>query len=159
MAEFKPCAMSQTEFLRTNFFELAINEIGGFEIQNTNIPNWVVNPIEVGHGNIKTKHAGTVNVEDWEIGLLDLVDLSTSSKLQQWYELCYNWSAGGFLGLASSYKKDGTLTEYAPTGTEQNQYTLKGCWITNIQFGDLSYEDGDKKIMTVTLSVDCVEHL
>lgn len=161
MTDFRPCRMSSVEFLRTNFFTITVPDVcQESAIQTTTVPAWVIDPIEVGHGNIKAKFAGQVNVEDWQITLLDALEQSSeATKWVTWYEKIYKWAGNGFLAsTAANYKKQGTLMEYTPTGTIEHVWILKGIWPNNIAWGELTYEDGDKKVLTVTLSIDCVEH-
>ena len=62
MADFTPLAMSTKEFMRTNFFEILIEGIDPLAINNTTIPDWTHEVIEVGRGGSSIKHVGKSTV-------------------------------------------------------------------------------------------------
>ena len=53
------------------------------------------------------------------------------------------------------YKKDITISILGPVGDVVEKWTLKGAWMVNPNFGDLSWEEGASPIeITISLRFD-----
>ena len=76
----------------------------------------------------------------------------------EWYEKAFKFKSGK-IGKAVEFKRTCTLNEYKPTGKIQNTFELIGVFPVSIHWGELTFEDGDKKLMSITLSIDSVEYI
>lgn len=145
------------EVQRTNNFEVQIVDVGGdtltFAVESTNIPN-ISNPaIEIPHGNAKIKVAGPVEYEDLTIEVKDFIIADTEKIINDWQRQVYD-PVTDAIGFAADYKKTGYLYEFAPDGSNVRTWVLKGVWPNDVDYGQLSQDGGDKKMISMTLSVD-----
>ena len=63
----------------------------------------------------------------------------------------------GRAGYADFYKRDCQLKLVDPVGTVIELWDIKGAFLTNAGFGDVSYEDGAPMEISLTLRFDnCV---
>ena len=58
------------------------------------------------------------------------------------------------MGLAEEYKCDAVVREYTPNGEQYRSWRLVGCWPSGIDYGDMSYDDGGEKQLSVTITYD-----
>ena len=159
MGELGPLFMAADyayEVQRTNNFEVVLQ---GFPKQFTlaveSSPSPVISndPIELAYGNSKVKVAGQASFDDFDIQIKDFIDADLEMLLYQWRGQVYDpWTDR--IGWAKDYKRNGFLHQYAPDGTCQRSWKLWGVWPTNFNGGDFQYDGGDKKLISMTLSVD-----
>ena len=63
-------------------------------------------------------------------------------------------SVTGRDGYSDFYKKDITINVLGPVGDKVEEWTLKGAWITDANFGDMAWETNDPMDITLTLRYD-----
>ena len=63
-------------------------------------------------------------------------------------------SVTGRQGYAAGYKRDVELEMLDPTGAVVQKWILKNAFLTNVDFGDLSYGDDGLATITGTLKMD-----
>lgn len=118
-------------------------------------PQINVSPINVSYGNNKIKFAGLPEFPDSSIVLNDYIGIGVEKILSAWQKLVYDPKTQK-VGLASEYKKDAYLIEYAPDGTQARQWRLVGCWPSQLQLGDFNQEGNTVRQVTITLTYDYV---
>lgn len=125
--------------------------------------------VEARFQNERRKFAGPANVEDMEIVVKDVVTKPVAYALFAWRRRVYTPVAGqadsqlaaaGAVGLASQYKRSGTVLLYGPDGSPaesqgvQRRWRLEGLWPTSFDPGDIDMTSEDMVRLTLTLSVD-----
>lgn len=131
-------------------------EVISLSVTRTSVPHFTQNVIEVRRGNSVLKYAGTPTFNEGSLEVNDYIGADTKSVLMAWQNLSYNVRTEK-VGLASEYKKDCYLVEYAPDGQVVRQWRLHGCWISGISEGDYSSEGNGKKTISATIQYDRAE--
>lgn len=150
---------STYEVQRTNNFRIVfdstIDPSGMIELacDSTGLPTISNDPIELAHGNSKVKVAGQANVDDISVTVKDFIEPDIEQILWKWRLKVYN-PENGKVGWAKNYKKDAVIVQYGPNGEVLRKWQLKGVWPTSLDLGEMSYDGGDKKSITMNLSVD-----
>ena len=108
------------------------------EIQFLNTSTWVV---------------GRYTWDDINITFRDPIGPSTSQAVMEWVRLTSE-SVTGRQGYAAGYKRDVELEMLDPTGAVVQKWILKNAFLTNVDFGDLSYGDDGLATITATLKMD-----
>lgn len=127
------------------FIELACDTAG--------LPTVSNDPIELDYGNSNVKVAGKATVDDVSVAVKDFIEPNIEGILWKWRCKVYN-PATGKVGWAKNYKKAAKIIEYGPNGECKREWVLDGVWPTSLDLGDLDYSSGDKKQITMNLSVD-----
>ena len=78
---------------------------------------------------------------------------STMQAVMEWIRL-HSESVTGRQGYAAGYKRDVELEMLDPTGAVVQKWILKGCFLTNVDFGDLSYAQDELSTISATLRPD-----
>ena len=115
--------------------------------------NTNVGIITIPYGNTKVKYAGLPEISDSDIVYNDYIGKSTERIIAAWHGLVFNPKTET-IGRASVYKKPGLLVETAPDGTRARVWQLKGCWPSNVQYGQYDYNGGATRQITMTLTYD-----
>ena len=93
----------------------------------------------------------------WETISLELYDPIVPSGAQavmEWVRL-HHESVTGRNGYADFYKKDCTINILGPVGDKVEEWTLKGAFITEADFGEITWEDdGTPMVVALTLRFD-----
>ena len=72
----------------------------------------------------------------------------------EWVRL-HHESVTGRNGYADFYKKDCTINVLGPVGDKVEEWTLKGAFIKDADFGEMTWEDdATPALITVTLGID-----
>jgi hypothetical protein len=145
---------------RTNNF---LVEIAGLEGDDQNylvlstqaitLPNETSELIEVRYMNEVRKVAGQTTHEDISWTIRDWVDVAARDALMRWRRQVANPETGG-VGLASTYKKEGSVVFVGPDGVTERVMALQGVWPQSIAPGSFDHESSDKVIIEVTLAID-----
>lgn len=150
---------STYEVQRTNNFRIVFDKTvdpnGYIELacDSTGLPTMTNDPIELSYGNSKVKVAGQATVDDVSVVVKDFIEPDIEKILWDWRLKVYN-PENGKVGWAKNYKKDATIVQYGPNGEVLRKWQLKGVWPTSLDLGELNYDGGDKKSITMNLSVD-----
>lgn len=155
-----PMHMSATrnyEIQRTNHFEVVFDKISSDVTLCVDsagaVGSTTIEPVELAYGNSKVKVAGQVSYEDFELVVKDAIVADTEAKLYDWFREVYDVEKDK-MGWAYKYKRTGRLYQYAPDGSLSRVWKLMGCWPTNFQTSEFTYDGSDKKTITMTISVD-----
>jgi hypothetical protein len=111
---------------------------------------------EVMFKNLSTYYKGKTRVEPITIVFRDAIGPSIYQKLQQWQREHTDFATGKG-GYASTYKKTLTLNIEDPTGAVVQKFFLYGCFITDLDGGELNTESDDIANITMTISFDSYE--
>jgi hypothetical protein len=143
---------------RTNHFEVVITGLPKeltLAVNTFSLPNVTNDPIEVPHGNSRIKFAGqTMFGGSDSLEVIDYVGLDTEKIVNDWRLQVYDPQTDQ-MGVAVDYKKNATITEYAPDHTQLRVWNLEGVWCSGAAFGDsLTMDGSDVKKITMTLAYD-----
>lgn len=144
------------EIQRTNNFELILEGFGDeftLCVESCPLPNVSNDPIELAYGNSKVKVAGQAAFDDIELTVKDAIGADIEAKLWAWRKQVYDPETDK-IGWAADYKRNGRIHQYAPDGTYQRSWRIVGAWPTNFNPGEMNHDGSDKKVISMTLSVD-----
>lgn len=124
-----------------------------FALSTFPLPKSANGIIEQRHVNEMRKFAGNPTFEDLQVVYKDMVDVDIAKILQKWRYSVYNPETGQ-VGLASQYKKTGTITLFAPNGGFVRTWKLIGAWPSNFDPGDADLSGEDTINISVTVTID-----
>jgi hypothetical protein len=105
------------------------------------------------HINVKRKLKGKGDWQDVTITLYDPIVPSAAQAVMDWIRLGHE-SITGRDGYADFYKKDITFYLLGPVGDKIEQWTLKGAFISQANFGDLAFDSNEPATIELTLTYD-----
>lgn len=119
---------------------LQIEGIDAYIVKTAARPQYNTDVLEVGWINATRYLAGKTKFQPMEMSLHDPIAPSGAQQVMEWIRLHYE-SVSGRAGYADFYKRDMQLKLLDPVGTVVELWDLKGCMITTVNFGGLSYEE------------------
>ena len=128
-------------------------EIVRLSVNKASVPHFSQGEISVSRGNTKSYYAGTMEVSDGTLEVVDYIGASGKSVLMAWQRLSGNL-AEGLVGRAVNYKKECILIEYTPDYEKVRSWRLLGCWVKGLSEGEYNQESSDKKVVTATIRYD-----
>lgn len=117
------------------------------------LPKETTEASDISYFNQTIKVAGKTTFDTTTMVLRDAIDYDTEMKFLKWRKKVYDPETGR-MGLAADYKLKATVREYTPNGDEYRSWKLEGCWPSGIDYGEMTYEDGGEKQLSVTLCYD-----
>jgi hypothetical protein len=143
---------------RKNRFILKFDNLGINEwfVESTSRPNIKIAETEIPFLNTSRYVAGRYNWESIDVTFRDPIGPSAAQALMEWVRL-HAESVTGRMGYAAGYKRDLELDMLDPTGVVIEKWLLIGTFLTNVDFGSLSYDDDKLADIKATLRPDyCV---
>nr|DAQ48037.1 MAG TPA: Baseplate wedge protein [Bacteriophage sp.] len=137
----------------TNNSTMSSGDIIELACDSAGLPTTSNDAIELDYGNSNVKVAGKSTTDDISVAVKDFIEPDVENILWQWRMKVYNPETGK-VGWAVNYKKDCMIVQYGPNGEVLRKWKCEGCWPTTLDLGDMDYSSGDKKQITMTLSVD-----
>ena len=116
-------------------------------------PSVQQNSTEIQFLNTSTYVAGRYTWNTINVSFRDPIGPSASQALMEWWRL-HSEAVTGRQGYAAGYKRDVELDLLDPTGVVVQKWILKNCFLTNLNFGDLSYSDDGIAEITATIQMD-----
>jgi len=136
-----------------NRYLMAIDGIPAYMIKTANRPQITFDEVELNHLNIKRFVKGKGTWQTLQVTLYDPVVPSAAQAAMEWIRLSHE-SVTGRDGYSDFYKKDITFNILGPVGDKIEEWTLKGTWIQDAQFGDMDFASSDPVEITLTLRYD-----
>ena len=141
---------------RKNRWIFALEGIDSFLIKTAARPSISIEEQTISYMNSKRYMAGLASFETLALTLHDPIAPSGAQQVMEWVRTHFE-SVSGRAGYADFYKRDCQLKLVDPVGTVIELWDIKGCFLTNAGFGDVSYEDGGMMEVSLTLRFDnCV---
>ena len=132
---------------------LGINE---WYVTSGKRPSAKINVTEIPFLNTSTYVAGRFTWDTIQVTFKDPIGPSASQALMEWFRL-HAESVTGRMGYAAGYKKDIDLEMLDPTGVVVEKWILYGTFLTDVNFGALSYSQDALADITASLRMDrCV---
>ena len=132
---------------------MEIENIPSYLVKAMNRPTIQFETISLDHINVKRKLQGKADWQDITITLYDPIVPSAAQKVMDWIRLGHE-SITGRRGYADFYKKDITFYLLGPVGDKIEQWTLKGAFIQQANFGELDFSSNEVATIELTLSYD-----
>ena len=93
---------------------------------------------------------------EWQplsLTMYDPIVPSAAQSVMEWVRLSHE-SVTGRDGYSDFYKKDVVINVLGPVGDKVEEWTLKGTWIKDAQFGDMDNSANDPVEITLALRYD-----
>jgi|TARA_B100001063_G_C16750692_1_gene550132 hypothetical protein len=141
---------------RKNRWIFAIEGIDAFILKTAARPSFTIGEQEINFINAKRYIAGKMTFDTLSVTLHDPIAPSGSQQVMEWIRTHYE-SVSGRAGYADFYKRDCQLKMLDPVGTVVELWDIKGAFLTNANFGDLSYDGEEPADISLTIRFDnCV---
>lgn len=152
-----------TEMLPTKFqpiakrqFLLAIEGVDSFLVKTAARPTITTEEVAINWINSTRYIAGKTTFGTMQITLHDAIAPSGAQQVMEWVRLCFE-SVTGRSGYADFYKRDIQLKMLDPVGTVIQLWDIKGAFVTEANFNDVTYEGSDQTEISLTIRFDnCV---
>jgi hypothetical protein len=151
--EFDKMFYTNFEPKMKNRYVMEIDTIPSYLVKAMNRPTIQFETISLDHINVKRKLQGKGDWQDITITLYDPIVPSAAQKVMDWIRLGHE-SITGRRGYADFYKKDITFYLLGPVGDKIEQWTLKGAFIQQANFGELDFSSNEVATIELTLSYD-----
>ena len=136
-----------------NRFIMNIDGIPAYTIKTATRPQVQFDEVELHHMNVRRYVKGKAAWQPLNITMYDPIVPSAAQAVMEWIRLGHE-SVTGRDGYSDFYKKDVNFQVLGPVGDIVEEWTLKGAFIQDAQFGDLSFEDSTPVEITLTLRYD-----
>lgn len=141
---------------RKNRWVFAIEGIDAFILKTASRPSFTIGEQEINFINAKRYVAGKMTFDSMSVTLHDPIAPSGAQQVMEWIRTHYE-SVSGRAGYADFYKRDCQLKMLDPVGTVVELWDIKGAFLTNANFGDLSYDAEEPADISLTIRFDnCV---
>jgi hypothetical protein len=136
---------------QANRFILYVDGIPSYIIKGVDAVKLTQGEVVLNHINILRKVKGKSIWGDLTMTLVDPITPSGAQAVMEWVRL-HHESVTGRDGYSDFYKKDLTLNVVGPVGDVVSEWILKGCLITEANFGEYSY-DNESAAQNITMTV------
>ena len=136
-----------------NRFIMYIDGIPAYLIKKVKAPGFEANEIVLDHINVYRKVKGKARWSNMKMELYVPVTPSGEQVVMEWIRLSHE-SVTGRDGYSDFYKKDITFNALGPVGDKVEEWTLKGAYIGDANFGDFDWGTEDAINIQLTLKYD-----
>lgn len=141
---------------RKNRWVLMIEGIDAYIIKTAARPQVTTEEVEIPFINSRRYLAGKTTFNPMSVTLHDPIAPSGAQQVMEWIRLHFE-SVSGRSGYADFYKRDIQLKMLDPVGTVIELWDIKGAFITDANFNEVTYEDGAPVEIALSLRYDnCV---
>jgi hypothetical protein len=151
--EFNKMFYTNFEPKMKNRYILEWDGVPGYMVKAASRPSIQFETITLDHINIKRKLQGKGEWQDITITLYDPIVPSAAQSVMEWIRLGHE-SITGRRGYADFYKKDLDFYMLGPVGDKIEQWKIKGAFIQQANFGDVSFDSNEPATIELTLSYD-----
>lgn len=145
---------SRFEPLAKRRFILAIEGIDSFIVKTAARPSYTTEEVTVNWINHTRYLAGKTTFGTMSITLHDPIAPAGAQQVMEWIRLTFE-SVSGRGGYADFYKRDVQLKMLDPVGTVVQLWDIKGAFITEANFNDVSYDStADLAEISLTIRFD-----
>jgi hypothetical protein len=151
--EFDKMFYTNFEPKMKNRYVMEIDNIPSYLVKAANRPTIQFETVKLDHINVYRKIKGKGEWQDLTITLYDPIVPSAAQAVMDWIRLGHE-SITGRDGYADFYKKDITFYLLGPVGDKIEQWTLKGAFIQQANFGELDFTSNEVATIELTLAYD-----
>ena len=134
-----------------NRFILYMDGIPAYIIKGVAGVNLTQDAVALNHINVQRFVKGKSKWGEIQMTLFDPITPSGAQAVMEWVRL-HHESVTGRDGYSDFYKKDLTLDVLGPVGDIVSEWIIKGAIITDVNFGDYSW-DNDSAAQNIQLTV------
>jgi hypothetical protein len=138
---------------RKNRFILMIEGLDAYLVKGVAQPTVTTEEVEIPYMNSHRYLAGKTKFGTVACTLYDPIAPSGAQQVMEWIRLHFE-SVSGRAGYADFYKRDCAIKLIDPVGTVISYWQMTGAQITEVNFGELTYEDGTPTEISLTLRCD-----
>ena len=144
----------QVQFLPSRYDNtLSIDSELRFMLKSFPLPKENTETNDINYFNQTIKVAGKTSFDNFTMVLRDSIGFDVEQKFLNWRNRVYDPRTGR-MGLAAMYKLDAIVYEFTPNREYYRSWKCEGCFPASVDYGDMDYDDGGEKQLSVTLSVD-----
>lgn len=144
----------QVQFLPSRYDStLSIDSELRFMLKSFPLPKENTETNDINYFNQTIKVAGKTSFDNFTMVLRDSIGFDVEQKFLNWRNRVYDPRTGR-MGLAAMYKLDAIVYEFTPNREYYRSWKCEGCFPASVDYGDMDYDDGGEKQLSVTLSVD-----
>ena len=136
-----------------NRFIMYVEGIPAYLIKAVARPQITFEEIALDHINVKRYVKGKGDWQLLNITLFDAIVPSGAQAVMEWVRL-HKESVTGRDGYSDFYKKDVTFNVLGPVGDKVEEWTLKGAFIKDANFGEMNWETNEPADITLSLRYD-----
>jgi len=134
-------------------FVFAIEGIDAFLVKTAARPQISTEEVAINWINTTRYIAGKTTFGELSVTLHDAIAPSGAQQVMEWIRLCYE-SVTGRGGYADFYKRDIQIKMLDPLGTVIQLWDIKGAWVKEANFNEISYEGSDQTEISLTIRAD-----
>lgn len=143
--KFQPLAKRQ--------FLLAIEGVDAFLVKTAARPTVTTEEVAINWINSTRYIAGKTTFGTMAVTLHDAIAPSGAQQVMEWVRLCFE-SVTGRSGYADFYKRDIQLKMLDPLGTVVQLWDIKGAWVQEANFNEVTYEGSDQVEISLSIRFD-----
>ena len=136
-----------------NRFIMYIEGIPAYIVKASSRPSIDQGELILDHINVERKLKGKSRWQDITVTLYDPVVPSGAQAVMEWVRL-HHESVTGRDGYSDFYKKDVTFNMLGPVGDKVEEWTLKGAYIQQANFGTIDWSVNEPNDISLTLQYD-----
>lgn len=136
-------------------FVFAIEGLDSFLVKTANRPTFTTEEVPINWINSTRYVAGKTTFGELSVTLHDPISPSASQQVMEWIRTCFE-SVSGRSGYADFYKRDIQIKMLDPVGTVIQLWDIKGAFIKEANYGELTYEGSDLAEISLTIRFDNV---
>jgi hypothetical protein len=134
-------------------FLFAIEGIDAFIIKTAARPQVTTEEVAIPYMNSTRYIAGKTTFGELAVTLHDPIAPSGAQQVMEWIRL-HTETVSGRSGYADLYKRDCQIKMTDPVGNVIQLWDVKGCFLKEANFGDLTYEGSDLAEITLSIRYD-----
>ena len=136
-----------------NRFIVEVGGIPAYVIKASGRPTITFEDIPMPHMNVVRHMKGRGDWQPITMTLYDPIVPSAAQAIMEWVRLSHE-SVTGRDGYADFYKKELDIFSLGPVGDKVEQWTLKGAYISEANFGEMSFDNVAPTEIQVTMYYD-----
>ena len=136
-----------------NRYIMQLDGVPSYLIKKIERPKLTQEPKKLDHINLQRYIKGKSTWDSLNLELFDPIVPSGAQAVMEWVRL-HHESVTGRDGYAEMYKKDIIINVLGPVGDKVEEWILKGCQITKVEFGEMSWEKDDPATIGLSIQPD-----
>ena len=136
-----------------NRYIMTLDGVPSYLIKKADRPKLSQEKKKIDHINLQRYVKGKSVWDEINVEVYDAIVPSGAQAIMEWVRL-HHESVTGRDGYAEFYKKDVVISILGPVGDKVEEWILKGCQITKVEFGELAWEKDDMLSINMTLQMD-----
>lgn len=137
---------------RKNRWVFGIEGIDAYICKSAARPTFSTESIEIPWMNSTRYVAGKTKIGTFSVTLHDPIAPSAAQQVMEWLRL-HTELVSGRSGYSDFYMRDGQLKLYDPIGTCIEYWDVKGMFLPEVNFGELSYDSAE--LIEVGVTIQC----